>query len=74
MFANNGNLFSKPELKQAEEDDNDDDGEPLVDKDEVPMYANESGKVTFKEGVKIEKNPYIKIFDVSWFAKFCRNE
>ena len=29
------------------------------------MYASETGKVNFKEGVKIEKNPYIKVFDVS---------
>jgi len=40
-------LFSKPAAAEAEEDD---DNEPLEEKDEVPMYATEGSKVEFKDG------------------------
>jgi hypothetical protein len=47
VFANNSNLFTKPAFVEAEDDD---DNEPLEEKDEVPMYATESSKVEFKDG------------------------
>ncbi len=28
------------------------------------MYATESSKVEFKDGLKIEKNPFTKVFEV----------
>jgi len=47
VFANNSSLFAKPAAAEAEQDD---DNEPLEEKDEVPMYATESNKVEFKDG------------------------
>ena len=61
VFANNSNLFTKTAPADAEDDD---ENEPLEEKDEVPMYATESRKVEFKDGLKIEKNPYTKVFEV----------
>lgn len=55
---------SKAEVLKNPGDEEEDDDDAPVEDNEEPVYA-ESGKIQFKEGVKVEKSPYTKIFEVS---------